>query len=116
VQVDLSLYDRGAVFRAAYQLSRRGACFLTRDPADERCLRVVLRPKAAHRGPGEACLVEDFANELIDQQLRADLARETAGVRELIVAQAFAEGNLLDPDRDEGDYEVDPRGIGRNPV
>jgi hypothetical protein len=31
----------------------------------------------------------------------------------LIVAQAFSEGNLLDEQRDHGDFESDPLGIGR---
>jgi hypothetical protein len=33
-------------------------------------------------------------------------------LRELIVAHAFSDTNLLDPARDDGDYVEDPLGIG----
>jgi His-Xaa-Ser system protein HxsD len=36
----------------------------------------------------------EFGNELISQRIRLDLAEETRPVRELIVAQAFAEADL----------------------
>jgi len=58
-------------------------------------------------------LVGGFCNELVDQQLREHLAKEAGPIREMIVAQAFAEGNLLDENRDDGDYEQDPLGLGR---
>ena len=56
----------------------------------------------------------EFRNELIDQQLRCTLEQQFKDVRTLIVAQAFSEGNLLDPDADGGDYQRDPLGAGTN--
>ena len=49
----------------------------------------------------------EFANALLDWQVRLDIQRETANLRELIVAKAFAEGNLL---------EDSPIGDDRDPV
>jgi hypothetical protein len=43
----------------------------------------------------------------LDWQVRLDIQRETASLRELIVAKAFAEGNLL---------EDSPIGDDRDPV
>ena len=60
-----------------------------------------------------APVIGEFCNELLDQQLRLALSREAGPIREILFAQAFAEGNLLDPQRDEGDYQSDPLGIGR---
>ena len=53
------------------------------------------------------------SNELINQRIRLDIAAETKSIRELIVAQAFAEADLLDRSRSEGDYHDDPRGIAK---
>jgi His-Xaa-Ser system protein HxsD len=44
----------------------------------------------------------EFANALLDQQLRLDVERETRTLRELIVAKAFAESGVFE-DRPVGD-------------
>ena len=62
----------------------------------------------------ERQLTGDFLNELLDQALRERLEAEFGPVRELIVAQAFSEANMLDPVRDDGDYNDDPLSIGRD--
>jgi His-Xaa-Ser system protein HxsD len=41
-------------------------------------------------------LIGDFQNAILDFQLRIEIGRETGPIRELIVAKAFAEGDLLD--------------------
>lgn len=108
--VDLSLFSSSVVLRAAYKLGARAHVFA--EPADATAgrLTVTFRAKA---GQDLETVIGDFSNELIDQRLREELAREMAPIRELVVAQAFAEGNLLDPLRDDGEWEEDPRGIGR---
>lgn len=109
-EVDTTIYELDAVLRVAYQFTDRCYLFIARDEKDPRRLTVYMGAKSADADP--AALAGDFSNALIDQQLRAVLAREAGPLRELIVAQAFAEGNLLDPQRDEGDYREDPHGIG----
>lgn len=52
-------------------------------------------------------IVGEFENALLDHQLRFEIASETATLRELIVAKAFAEGNAL---------EDPPVGDDRDPV
>jgi His-Xaa-Ser system protein HxsD len=110
LKVDLSVFAMEAVLRAAYKFTDRCHLFVERPINEGKQAVVTFRPK------GEAAAVDmivgDFANELIDQQLREHLAREAGPIREILVAQAFAEGNLLDPDRDDGDYLRDPKGIG----
>jgi hypothetical protein len=56
-------------------------------------------------------VVGEFSNELINQQVRRDVANETKAVRELIVAQAFAEADLIDKSECDASYIDDPRGI-----
>jgi His-Xaa-Ser system protein HxsD len=53
-----------------------------------------------------------FTNELGDQQLRNLLENEFGQLRTLIVAQAFSEGNLLNPGRETADDKADVRGTG----
>jgi His-Xaa-Ser system protein HxsD len=53
----------------------------------------------------------EFSNELVNQRVRLDIANETRLIRELIVAQAFAEADLLDRSDSEASYVDDPRGI-----
>jgi len=47
--------------------------------------------------PGSPPLSEvigEFTNELLNQQVRTDISRETRAIREMIVAQAFKESDL----------------------
>jgi His-Xaa-Ser system protein HxsD len=110
LRVDLSVFAMEAVLRAAHKLTDRCHLFVERPTRRDEHVVVTFRPK------GDQALLDttvgEFANELIDQQLREHLAREAGPIREILVAQAFAEGNLLDPNRDDGDYVRDPKGIG----
>src|SRR5215208_5318147 len=99
LEIDAAIYHRSAVLRACYKLTDRCYFFLAR--RDEAVLVVTLLSKALDADL--SLLVGELCNELLDQQLRHELSVEAGPVRELIVAQAFAEGNLLDPQRDEGD-------------
>jgi His-Xaa-Ser system protein HxsD len=58
-------------------------------------------------------LAGEFSNELINQRVRLQIASETRAIRELIVAQAFAEADLLDRSLSESSYVDDPRGVAR---
>ena len=49
----------------------------------------------------------------MEPSVRERLERQFGDVRTLIVAQAFAEGNLLDAAGADEDYVEDPSGIGR---
>ena len=109
VEVDLSLYSLRALFRACYKLTSSCYVFMSRTP-DPTWLVVTLFAKTPE--PVNVSLLGELHNELLDQQIRESLEAEMGPLREMIVAQAFAEGNLLDPQRDDGSYEEDPYGIG----
>jgi His-Xaa-Ser system protein HxsD len=111
VDVDLSVYSLDAVLRAGYKFTDRCYVFLSRDEAHDGHLIAVLTPK--HRELNLESVVGQFSNELLDQRLRETLEAQFGDLRTLIVAQAFSEGNLLDPMQDDGDYQTDPRGAGR---
>lgn len=52
-----------------------------------------------------------FRNETLDQDLREIVAEETMPVRNLLLAQAFAELSVVDPLGDSADFHNDPLGI-----
>jgi His-Xaa-Ser system protein HxsD len=88
--VDTTIYGEEALFRACYAFTDR--CYLFLRDKGQLSVTVVFRKRRSPRTLD--VLVEDFANELISQRLRVLLAAETKNVRELIVKQAFAEGDL----------------------
>lgn len=107
IPIDLTLYTLPAVMRAAYKMTDRVFVFLQRDVDNPQMLWAYFfsRLRSADAKP----LVLEFLNELTDQQLRVQLEQQFHDVRTLIVAQAFAEGNLLTPDDEHLDYRTDPK-------
>jgi His-Xaa-Ser system protein HxsD len=100
--VDETIYSRIAVLKTCYWFTNRCYVFISRH--DEQHLAVRLSSKPS--GNGLAAIAGEFENALLDHQLRFEIARETATIRELIVAKAFAEGNAIE-DPPVGD-DTDP--------
>lgn len=106
--VDTAVYSVEALFRVCYVFTDR--CYLFLQPqTHSSVIDVRLTRKTT------ACDIDalsgDFANELISQRVRKDIALETKAVRELIVAQAFAEADFLGRELSEVSYTEDPKGI-----
>jgi His-Xaa-Ser system protein HxsD len=101
--VDETIYGRIAVLKTCYWFTNRCYIFVYRH--DEQHLAVRLASKPGNGGFDS--IVGEFENALLDHQLRFEIANETATLRELIVAKAFAEGNVL---------EDPPVGDDRDPV
>ncbi len=74
--------------------------------ADDGTLSVCFNVKPDAVGIDD--LASEFQNALLDAQLRLEIGEETAAIRNLIVAKAFAEGELLE-DAPVGDWH-DPVG------
>lgn len=92
LQVDLSIYSTPSLLRACYQLNAWAHFALSRVTATDAVVSVFPKPGA----PPLRDLVARLLDELLDQRLRETIARETSTIRELIVAEALAEGNLLE--------------------
>jgi His-Xaa-Ser system protein HxsD len=90
LRVDTNLYARESLFRACYQFTDRGYFFLR--PDGDHAIVVELRPKPSSPPIDE--VTGEFSNELLSQQVRTDISRETRAIREMIVAQAFKESDL----------------------
>ncbi len=109
LDLDYDIYTADVIFRVAYDFTDRCFVFLSR-PTDA-VIRVALAPKVPEAPLGD--VAGAFANALIDERVRQRVERETRPIRELLVAQAFSEADLLDRRNTEADDRDDPRGIAR---
>jgi His-Xaa-Ser system protein HxsD len=107
IVIDRSIYPVDVVSRTCYAFTARAYVFMT--PCGESSVRVDIAPKQA--GGDIAAIAGEFGNLLLEQSLRARIAEETRSIRELIVAQAFCEGDLLDRRDTDADPAEDPRHI-----
>lgn len=102
MKIDLAIYPLETILRAAHAFTARCRVFIR--GADHGCAVVEFVPHSED--------VEGrFANALLDAELRVLIANETKPIRELLVAQAFCEADLLDRRDLESDESTDPRGI-----
>lgn len=108
ITVDSDLYSREALFRVCYLFTDRCYLFLSQEENSP-----VIQVRFTRKNPDTDLneLAGEFSNELINQKVRLDVAAETKAIRELIVAQAFAEADLLDGNGAEASYVDDPKGI-----
>lgn len=94
-----SLYSKGAVLRACYWLER-DLWFQLNERADIWIIVLSLRTHAPTLDQPRVKNIDDwlpgFFSSLLDYQLRVDIQTETAPVRELILAKAFAESGVLE--------------------
>jgi His-Xaa-Ser system protein HxsD len=89
LSIDSSLYPDEAVFRTCYGFTDRCYMFLQRDG---NILKVRFRKR--RQSADLDGVIGQFGNDLINHRIRYSLARETRPIRELIVAQAFAEAKF----------------------
>jgi His-Xaa-Ser system protein HxsD len=109
INVDLAIYPLELVLKACHAFTAR--CHVQpRHDGDGR-LVIELTPRDECDSLRE--LAGEFFNALLDFRLRAIVADETRVIRELLIAQAFCEADLLDRRDIESDESVDVRGIGR---
>ncbi|HEX8456365.1 MAG TPA: His-Xaa-Ser system protein HxsD [Pyrinomonadaceae bacterium] len=108
IGVDTAVYSLEALFRVCYGFTDKCYLFLQPEEASS-----VVRVKFSRKTPDcdLPSLAGEFSNELINQKVRQQIASETRAIRELIVAQAFAEADLLDRSLSESSYINDPKGI-----
>ena len=108
VCVDTATYSLEALFRVCYAFTDK--CYLFLRPENgSSVVRVMFTRKIPDCDLPS--LAGEFSNELINQRVRLQVALETRAIRELIVAQAFAEADLLDRTLSESGYVDDPKGI-----
>src|ERR1017187_461393 len=106
VRFDRKVYRLSAVKKAAYKY---GNIFHVMIEEADGFILVSLRPTSANGDPEEAA--GNFCNEVLDQELREEIAAETNGVRDLLLAHAFSKTSLIDSELETSDYEQASRSI-----
>jgi His-Xaa-Ser system protein HxsD len=109
INVDVVVYPLEVVLRACHTFTNR--CYVFPRTAGEGTIAIDFVPRDSQTSLDE--LVGAFTNILLDFRLRDVIAAETRTIRELLVAQAFCEADLLDRRQSESDEYDDPRGIVR---
>ena len=107
LEVSTTAYSLPAILRTCYKLADRLHSFVSPTELDA-VYSIMLWSRVG--GDISEDLIGEFTSELADQELRERLAREAGPIREMIVAQAFAEGTFTE-EPNESDYEADPLGI-----
>jgi len=100
VKFDRHVYRLSAIKKAAYKYG--GLFHILIENADD-FIAATLKPTAACQAADVAA--GEFCNEVLDQDLREDIAAETSGIRDLLLAHAFSKTSLIDLDLETEDYE-----------
>jgi His-Xaa-Ser system protein HxsD len=107
VEVDVGIYSVTAVQKTAYWFTDRCFVFIERIEGD----RLKIRIQAKSEEVSLPTIKDDFCNALLDQSLRERVSKETEPLRNLILAHALSKTNLIDPQLDEAEPEMDLAGI-----
>jgi len=91
------VYRLAAVKKAAYKYTGSFSISIEVDNSSATVVRLVPKSNTSRQWPS---LIEEFPNEVLDQDLRETIAGETSGVRDLILAQAFSEVSVFHPEID----------------
>ena len=92
--VDTSTYSLVAIKKVGYRLAARCSLFIGNEESGRVRLVWTFRPRTSN-DEARAILCE-FFRELLDQDLRETIARETHQARSVILAHAFSRTSLLD--------------------
>jgi His-Xaa-Ser system protein HxsD len=107
LSIDKTIYSQSAVLKACYWFSR-DLHFQVEDGVNN--LTVTVRVRVSNPTLTEPRFkpidewLPDLWNAFLDAQLRAEIQAETAPIRELIIAKAFAEAGILE-DSPPGSFE-----------
>jgi len=99
ISIDKKVYSKPAVLRACYWFGK-DLYFHVNEQDELLQVTVGLRVPSPTLDQPKVRKIDDWLPEiydaLLDSQLRVEIQAETAGVRELIVAKAFAESGILE--------------------
>lgn len=92
----LSTYSLNAIKKACYKFSPEFSVKL--EKMDDEKIQVAFGFKPTADNDMRADLIRQFHSELLDQDLREIVFKETEGVRNLILAHAFSKTTLIEPE------------------
>jgi len=87
LKLSKKFYEKSAVMNASYKFTHK--CFILIEPLEEGYVGVWFKAKDGQDPETIPDLLNDFCNEVIDQQVRLDLEKRYGGLRDAIVNHAF---------------------------
>ena len=104
LEIDLRVYSLDAAKKTAYRFSDRANASFRQTSEHLWVIEFSIKQNST--------LTEaEVLSELLDQDLREQVAEETKMVRDLLMAQAFSKLSLVDPVGESGTLEDDALGI-----
>lgn len=97
--LDIRTYRLRAIKKAAYRLANRFTAELGSPSGDLLPVSLILPTGVGPAAADEAA--RSFLRELLDQELREEVAEETRPIRALILAQAFSRTDLIGHDESQ---------------
>jgi His-Xaa-Ser system protein HxsD len=94
LSLSTSVYSVEAVKKTAYKFADRTSIIINPGPDSTISLVFNFAGKYANNDPKQ--VIADFCNELLDQDLRERIKKETEPLRNLILAHAFSRTSLAD--------------------
>lgn len=85
LKVDKSLYCQEAILTATYKFT--DTCYIHITSMDSNNYEVYITPKNSETDVNS--VINEFYNELIDQQIRYNLAQSNNSIKALIIKKAF---------------------------
>lgn len=89
---DATVYSADAIKKAAYRSINRFAVNIAIEGNEIRC---SLTFKESATDPQIKTYLDEFKKEVLDQDLRESIKKETEGVRNLILAHTFSKTGLV---------------------
>lgn len=89
---DASVYSVDAIKKAAYRSIARFAVNIAKEGNEIKC---ILTFKESATETQVNTYLDEFKKEVLDQDLRESIKKETEGVRNLILAHTFSKTGLI---------------------
>ena len=104
IDIDEGIYTKEAVLRTAYWFIDRCYLFIRRQGPGRLSVQIKVKPATLeHPAPESLEIVAgEFTNSLLEYQLRHEVESQTGRIRELLIAKAFSDSDLL-ADQPPGD-------------
>lgn len=104
---DARVFRLEAVKKAAYRFAGRASISIDVPEPTHVCVTLG----GISNDEESASLEREFRSEVLDQELREVVARETEAARNLILLQAFSKTGLLGGTTESADFRSDPLGL-----
>ena len=99
IEIDLTIIGREALLKTCHWFSQNFVCEI--HSRNENVADVLLRPRDSFPASDPASVRDTFITSAMEFALREKIEAKTSGIRDLLLAKAFAESGVLE-DRPEG--------------